>query len=213
MAQIGFWSRARAGCGGGLGEAQVIIMEMNVGLGWGRSPAAGRALLNMEPHVIWSGPWGYWPPRDEITVKRAGETTSWWMYYLCKGLIDEAGDSFTEEASARSNLITSPQPSCGSPLCTPTFGSVLWRGGHRWSSRARRPALSLWIEYECEALALWNRRLCFSSRGDAMRRGSGELSYQVLPWTDSIFMDVCLYTTKILHLSLFCILFYIILNA
>lgn len=37
---------------GGWEEAQVIIMEMNVGLGWGRGPAAGRALLNMEP--LWS---------------------------------------------------------------------------------------------------------------------------------------------------------------
>ncbi len=179
MAQIGFWSRARAGCGGGLGRGSGNYNGNECGSGMRQKPGCWEGFIKYGTAVIWSGPWGYWPPRDEITVKRAGETTSWWMYYLCKGLIDEAGDSFTEEASARSNLITSPpppQPSCGSPLCTPTFGSVLWRGGHRWSSRARRPALSLWIEYECEALALWNRRLCFSSRGDAMRRGSGELS-------------------------------------
>lgn len=39
---------------GGLGEeAQVIMVEMNGGLGWGSGWAAGRALLNMEP--VWSG--------------------------------------------------------------------------------------------------------------------------------------------------------------
>lgn len=148
MAQIGFWSRARAGWE----ETQVIIMEMNVGL----RPGCWEGFIKYGAAVIWSGPRGYWPPREEITVKRAGETTSWWMYYLCKGLIDEAGDSFTEEASARSNLIIPP------PLDRPT-APLKRRRRPQVIISSRRPALPLWIEYECEAPAFRNRRLCFFS--------------------------------------------------
>lgn len=80
------------------------------GSGMRLRPGCREGFIKYGTAVIWSGPRGYWPPREEITVKRAGETTSWWMYYLCKGLIDEAGDSFTEEASARSNLISPHLP-------------------------------------------------------------------------------------------------------
>lgn len=108
MAQIGFWSRARAGCGGGLGRGSGNYNGNECESGMRQRPGCWEGFIKYGTAVIWSGPRGYWPPREEITVKRAGETTSWWMYYLCKGLIDEAGDSFTEEASARSNLIKPP---------------------------------------------------------------------------------------------------------
>ncbi len=141
MAQIGFWSRARAGCGGGLGRGSGNYNGNECGSGMRQKPGCWEGFIKYGTAVIWSGPWGYWPPRDEITVKRAGETTSWWMYYLCKGLIDEAGDSFTEEASARSNLITSPPPTF---LWFPPLYPHLWL-----STLKRRPQVIIKSQTAC----------------------------------------------------------------
>lgn len=158
--------------------------------------------------VIWSGPRRYWPPREEMTVKRAGETTSWWMYYLCKGLIDEPDDSFMEEASARSNLINPPSR-CHIRTAVPqrpAFGSELWVEDHRWSSNSRWSALPLWIEYECEAQALRKIHLSFSSRGDAVQQSSGGIFWRFVPWSANTFWEKipCLYTRNTMYLNAVC---------